>query len=73
MNTAKKKDIRTIFVGAAVLAAPLLFFLLVPPFGQDPSYHRFADTRPFLMIPNFLNALSNTALVAVGCYGADIL
>lgn len=73
MNIAKKKNIRTIFVGAAVLAAPLLFFLLVPPFGQDPSYHRFADTRPFLQTPNFLNVLSNTAFVAVGCYGLVLL
>ncbi len=73
MNTAKKKNIRTILIGAAVLTAPLLFFLLVPPFGQDPSYHRFADTRHFLQTPNFLNVLSNTAFVAVGCYGLVLL
>ena len=39
---------------------------LRPRFGQDPSYHRFADTRPLLGVPNASDVLSNLAFAAVG-------
>jgi len=41
---------------------------LSPP-GQDPDYHRFADQRGFLGIPNFLNVTSNIAFLLVGIAG----
>jgi len=42
---------------------------LLPPIPQDPLYHRFADGRPLLGIPNFLNVVSNLPLFVVGLLG----
>lgn len=42
---------------------------LVPPIAQDPAYHRFADTRTFWGIPNFLNVLSSAAILLAGAAG----
>ena len=53
--------------GLAVLAAGAL--LLVPPIPQDPAYHRLADSRAWLGIPNALNVLSNTGFLLVGALG----
>jgi hypothetical protein len=39
------------------------------PIPQDPGYHRLADTRPLLGIPNGLNVLSNLPFVLVGAAG----
>lgn len=40
-----------------------------PPFGQDPRYHEFADQRPLLGIPNFLDVASNIPFLLVGLAG----
>lgn len=53
--------------GLAVLAAAA--FLLVPPIAQDPAYHRLADSRGWLGIPNALNVLSNAGFLLVGALG----
>ena len=53
--------------GLAGLAAGMALF--VPPIPQDLAYHRLADTRPFLGVPNALNVLSNAAFVLVGVLG----
>jgi hypothetical protein len=53
--------------GLAVLAAAA--FLLVPRIPQDPAYHRLADSRPWLGIPNVLNVLSNAGFLVVGALG----
>src|SRR5262245_31150963 len=37
-----------------------------PPVPQDPAYHAFADTRPALGVPNFLNVVSNLPFLLVG-------
>lgn len=42
---------------------------LLPPIPQDPAYHRFADGRPLLGVPNFLNVVSNLPLLGVGLLG----
>ncbi len=42
---------------------------LVPPIGQDPGYHHFADTDTWLGIPNSLNVLSNLPFLLVGVVG----
>jgi hypothetical protein len=52
----------TLLVGAA-------FWLFMPTIAQPESYHRFADDRPFLGIPNAADVLSNLAFVAVGLCG----
>jgi hypothetical protein len=46
--------------------AGAFFFKPVP---QDPAYHRFADSRSWLGIPNALNVLSNLPFVGAGLYG----
>ena len=40
------------------IAATACMFML-PAIPQDPAYHRFADTREYFSIPNFLNVISN--------------
>src|ERR1700761_9065563 len=39
--------------------------LLLPRISQDALYHRFADTRMWLGIPNFLNVASNVGFLFV--------
>jgi hypothetical protein len=46
-----------------------LAFLLVPPIPQDPAYHRLADSRSWLGIPNVLNVVSNVGFLLVGGLG----
>jgi DNA-binding FrmR family transcriptional regulator len=53
--------------GLAVLAAAVAW--LVPPIPQEPAYHRLADSRAWLGIPNVLNVLSNTGFLLVGALG----
>jgi len=47
----------------------VLLIWLLPPFGQDPGYHNFADTRQLLGIPNFFDVVSNLAFALVGIAG----
>src|SRR5262245_54072425 len=54
----------TLFGLAAAVA------VLSPPIPQDPAYHRLADDRTILGIPNALNVLSNAPFVVVGALGA---
>ena len=56
-----------------VLAAALVIAWSVPPVAQDPTYHRFADTRPFLGVPNGLNVLSNLAFLIAGAAGLGLV
>jgi len=41
----------------------------LPPIPQSLAYHAFADTRPMLGVPNFLNVASNAAFLLVGGAG----
>lgn len=52
-----------------VLAAAVVAALLADPVAQDPAYHRFADRRTLLTVPNFFNVVSNLALLVVGIIG----
>ncbi len=56
-----------IFLSMMVTSLVVLFFL--PPILQNQSYHRFADQRALLGIPNVWNVTSNLAFVAVGAAG----
>jgi len=49
--------------------AGVLTFALIPPIPQDPAYHRLADGRTLLGIPNALNVLSNAPFVTAGLAG----
>lgn len=51
---------------ALVSIIVVLWTALRPRFGQDPSYHRFADARLLLGVPNAFDVLSNLAFAAVG-------
>ena len=55
-----------------VLAVALVIAWWVPPVPQDPAYHRFADARPFLGVPNALNVLSNLAFLIAGGAGLGL-
>jgi len=50
-------------------AASVLVAAAAPPIAQDPAYHRMADGRTFLGIPNALNVLSNLPFVLAGLAG----
>jgi hypothetical protein len=41
----------------------------MPPIAQPLAYHRFADTRTLLGVPNFWNVLSNLPFLLVGLAG----
>ncbi len=55
------------------LALGLGALLLVPPIPQDLAYHRFADERMFLGIPNFGDVASNFAFLLVGVVGLIVV
>ena len=58
------RTLRLAVVAAAfVLVAAVLWSY--GPIAQDPSYHRFADRRTFLGIPNFLDVVSNLPIGVV--------
>jgi hypothetical protein len=60
---------RALLIAAlAVVAIGVAAWL--PPIAQDPAYHDFADRRPLLGVPNFLNVASNLFFVVVGVLGA---
>lgn len=54
---------------AAIVALVLAVYSIVPPVYQDETYHRFADSRTFLGVPNALNVLSNGLFVVAGLLG----
>lgn len=56
-----------VFLG--LMAASLVVLLLLPPIPQDQGYHRFADERALLGVPNFWNVVSNLPFIAVGAAG----
>ena len=54
-----------------LMIASLAALPLLPPIPQDQSYHRFADQRTLLGVPNFWNVVSNLPFIAVGAGGCD--
>jgi hypothetical protein len=67
--TAVTEQRRPLLVFLGLTAASLAALLLLPPILQDESYHRFADERTLLGIPNFWNVVSNLPFIAVGAVG----
>lgn len=59
---------RLALIGALAVGA-LFGFFLAAPIAQDDAYHRFADTRPWLGVPNFLNVATNLPFAVVGLLG----
>jgi hypothetical protein len=60
----------TILIGLAICCIAIVFVL--PPVGQDPSFHNFADTRTIFSISNFYNVMSNLPFLALGISGLII-
>jgi hypothetical protein len=58
-------------IGLGIVAAVVAAWL--PPIPQDPAYHRMADERALLGVPNALNVLSNLGFVIVGALGLGSL
>jgi hypothetical protein len=56
-----------------LLLAAVAAYVWIGPVPQDPAYHRFADTRSWLGVPNAGDVLSNLALVLAGTAGAGWL
>ena len=52
-----------------VTAVAAFVVLRLPAVPQDPAYHRFADDRSWLGIPNFQNVASNLPFLIVGAIG----
>lgn len=52
-----------------LLVAGLAGLLALDPIPQDAAYHRFADTRRFLGVPNFNDVVSNLGFAVVGALG----
>lgn len=59
---------KVVLMGCLAVAAVAVAFAF-PRFGQDPSYHNFADQRSFAGIPNLLNVASNLVFAAAGLLG----
>jgi hypothetical protein len=57
----------TILIGLALCAIVGVF--LLPPIAQDPLFHKFADNRTILTIPNFYNVISNLPFLILGIAG----
>src|SRR5450631_3524068 len=55
-------------IGTIVLGS-LAVFCFLRPIPQPPEYHRFADQRPFLGIPHFLDVASNLPFLVAGLFG----
>ena len=62
----REARIAIVWLTAAALAAAAF---LAPPYAQPEAYHRFADDRTLLGIPNMLDVVSNFAFVIVGAMG----
>lgn len=56
-----------VLLAVTAVAAAVVFWM--DPIPQDPAYHRFADARPWLGIPNFQNVASNLPFLIVGGIG----
>lgn len=67
----RRADAIGVIGGLAATAAAGGF--LAPAIPQDPAYHRLADARGWLGVPNALNVLSNAGFVLVGILGLRFL
>jgi hypothetical protein len=64
---------RLALLAALAVVGAVAFLLLRGPWPQDPAYHAFADSYPFLGVPNGLNVLSNAPFLLVGALGVALV
>lgn len=67
MTTRDRRLRMLALVGVAAVATILVFRM--PRLPQDEAYHRFADGRVLLGVPNLLNVASNLPALAIGLAG----
>jgi hypothetical protein len=67
------RGMRIALLWSLTALAAATVFLLAPPIPQDPAYHRFADGRAWLGIPNFGDVMSNLPFTIVGIAGLGAL
>lgn len=67
-----RKAFRLTLIFGVVLAA-VIVSIVIGPITQDPGYHKFADERTILSIPNFWNVVTNVPFVVVGAMGMLLL
>jgi hypothetical protein len=58
-----------VFLAIAFVSVVVTVIIAPRPIPQDQLYHQFADTRPFLGIPNFGNTASSIVFVLAGVIG----
>ncbi len=68
--TSKATRLRWLALVAVTAVSAAVIFSM-DPIPQDPAYHRFADSRTVLGIPNFQNVASNLPFLLIG--GAGLL
>lgn len=70
-------DLTNYWLRVAAVVAPAAVALgamvFVPPVGQNPAYHDFADTRVVLGIPHFGDVITNVGYLIVGAGGLLVL
>lgn len=62
---------RQLWILAGITVLVIVVAMILPPISQPVDYHRFADQRNFLGIPNFNDVISNLAFLLSG--GAGLL
>lgn len=62
-----------LWILVGMLALGLICAFAVAPIPQAPGYHRFADARTFLGIPNFNDVMSNVGFLLIGVAGVLVL
>ncbi len=60
---------KKLFVLCLLAIACFYFIFNLPPIGQDPIYHKFADKRPWIGIKNFGDVASNIMFLIFGLLG----
>jgi hypothetical protein len=63
---------RVVMLGAISVAAGIAVALL-PRIPQPLDYHKFADQRTFLSVPNCLNVISNAPFLIAGVWGLVVV
>jgi hypothetical protein len=67
-HSSNPRKWRGTLLGTLVLGS-LATVCFLRPIPQPPEYHRFADQRPFLGIPHFLDVASNLPFLVAGLVG----
>ena len=65
----RSSDASLLAAALCVAIPPLVVLFLLPTLTQPAAYHAFADTRPWLGLPNALDVLSNLPFLLAGLLG----